>query len=384
MQTILLLVIILGILVFVHELGHFLVAIRNGVKAEEFGFGFPPRILGIVKEKGKKRIIWGNKNVKSDATIFSLNWIPLGGFVKIKGENGENKEKKEKDSFASQSAWVRIKILAAGVMMNFFLAWILMSVVFMLGAPEIIENKNNNQHQKVQITQVLPNTPAAQAELQVGDEIISLKYNQNYLKINSVQEVQNFVQKHKGEEIIIKLKRGNKIIKKNITPRKNPPQNQGALGIGLANTTLVKYPWYQAIYKGLVATFNAALLIFTFLGILLKKLFGGVSVADQVAGPVGIAYMTKQVSELGLIYLLQFMAILSINLGVINILPFPALDGGRILFILIEKIKGKPLSQKIENLMHNLGFILLISVMIVVTFNDFLRYHLIDKIKHLF
>ncbi len=383
MQTIFLLIAILIVLVLVHELGHFLTAIKNGVKADEFGFGLPPRIIGWVKGgRGKFKIIWGNKNIKSPFTVFSINWIPLGGFVKIKGEDGE--EKKDKDSFASQSAWVRIKILAAGVIMNFLLAWVLFVVVFTLGAPEAINDNVLNNSAKVQITQVVPNSPAEKADLKIGDQILEARTNEEIKKVSRVKDVQDFIDQHKGKTVILKIKRGNQFLEKKVIPRTHPPQGEGATGIALVRTALVKYPWYQAVYKGLLAMLSASWLIFGFLITLIQKLFSGVSVANQVAGPVGIAYMTKEVSSLGLVYLLQFTAILSVNLGIINILPFPALDGGRILFILIEKIKGKPISQKVEAITHNLGFALLITLMIVVTFNDFARYHIIDKIKHLF
>ena len=162
------------------------------------------------------------------------------------------------------------------------------------------------------------------------------------------------------------------------------PENQGPLGISLARTAIVSYSWYESIWRGLTAVFDLTLAIFAALGGIIKDLFSGGGVPADIAGPVGIAVLTKQAVALGLVYILQFTAILSINLGIINGLPFPALDGGRILFILIEKIKGSQVSQKVEQALHTAGFFLLIALMVVVTFRDFIRFEIVDKIKGLF
>ena len=162
------------------------------------------------------------------------------------------------------------------------------------------------------------------------------------------------------------------------------PENQGPLGISLTRTAIISYSWYESIWRGLVAVFNLTLAIFAALGGIIKSLFSGGGVPADIAGPVGIAVLTKQAAALGLVYILQFTAILSINLGIINGLPFPALDGGRILFILIEKIKGSQVSQKVEQIFHTVGFFLLIALMILVTFRDFVRFEVIDKMKGLF
>ena len=179
MLTFIIFVIILGLLVLVHEFGHFIVARRNGVKADEFGFGFPPRIIGIVKNDatGKYDIVWGDKEVASPHTIYSFNWIPLGGFVKIKGEEGGATH--EADSFGGKSAWVRVKILAAGVVMNFLLAWVLISIVYMVGIPQPISPDERGKYpdQKVQILEVKPETPAATMKLRPLDQIIALDGN---------------------------------------------------------------------------------------------------------------------------------------------------------------------------------------------------------------
>jgi len=384
MMTAIIFILILGVLIFVHELGHFVMAIRNGIKADEFGFGFPPRIVGVWKNEktGKREIVWGDKEVESKNTVFSVNWIPLGGFVKIKGEDGENKDA---DSFATKPAWPRIKVLVAGVAMNFILAWFLLAIVFALGAPESIEDDVKVKDAKVQISQVLDNTPAKEMGLAVGDQVVKIcSSTKDCQYITKVEELKNFVDKNKGKEISMEIKRGKETLELKGTPRTDYPDNQGALGVSLARTALVKYPWYEAIGKGLMAVSNMIALIVVTLFSLLMQFISGSKPAMDVAGPIGIAIMTKQVSALGFTYILQFAAVLSINLGIINILPFPALDGGRVLFILIEKIKGSPLNQKYEQVANSIGFALLLLLMVVVTFHDFIQFEIVDKIKGIF
>jgi regulator of sigma E protease len=447
MLTLIVFVLALALLIFVHELGHFLVARRNGIRAEEFGFGFPPRIFGIqfvsgekiekvsreeemeikiedyelnkktevIKETiiekvqeidksvpvGKWRFIWGKwgddspqekkdlKEIKKEkyqtGTIYSLNWIPLGGFVRIKGEDGLGK--KEQDSFASKSAWKRVKVLAAGVIMNFILAWVLITLAFIIGAPQPVESGSANlKNAKIQIAEVIPGTPAEMMGIKAGDEIIKcqlddLRCQKNFSDVSQVQAVIN---DYKGKEIVLEIKRGNEILNLKGVPRINYPADQGSLGISLVKTAIVSYPWYQAIWKGLTATFDLIVTIIVTLFNILKHLILGQKASLDVTGPVGIATLTKQVTALGLVYILQFVALLSINLGIINGLPIPALDGGRILFILIEKIKGSPVSQKVEQMAHSIGFALLIGLMILVTFRDIVKLDMLDKIKGLF
>jgi len=385
MITIIIFILILGVLIFVHELGHYLVAIRNGIKADEFGFGFPPRIFGAVKNEktGKYKFIFGSKDIKSKNTIFSFNWIPLGGFVRIKGQDGESNAK---DSFATKSAWVRTKVLGAGVTMNFILAWFLLAIVFNQGAPQAIGDEEKVKEAKVQISQVVKGSPAEVAGISIGDEIEKIcNADGNICKeIKKVEELQSFIASQKGQETKFFVSRGKENLILSGVPRLDPPEGEGALGVQLSRTAMVSYPWYEAIGKGLMAVFDLTILIITTLGSLLIKLFTGVKPSVDVAGPIGIALMTKQVAALGWVYLLQFTAILSINLAIINAFPFPALDGGRILFIIIEKIKGSPVSQKFEQIMHTAGFSLLILLMIVVTFHDFIQFQIIEKIKNLF
>lgn len=392
MFTVLVFIIILGFLVFVHEFGHFLVARRNGVFAEEFGFGFPPRIFGLYKTKnGKRKLVWGSKDMKSEDTIYSVNWIPLGGFVKILGEDGDpspsaGREKKDPKSFASKKPFARVRILAAGVAMNFLLAAMLLSIGYFVGIPQAVEDaaSGNLKNEKIQIIETIPGSPASQMGIQIGDQIIGAGAGDNQITaFNTVEEVQNFINANKGQEIKLNLKRRDETLALSGTPRTDFPASEGALGISLVKTAQVSYPWYEAVWRGVQTTINLAGMIIVAFGNLLWKLITGHSVGMDVSGPVGIAVLTGQVAKLGFIYILQFTALLSVNLAIINILPIPALDGGRILFILIEKLKGKPVSQRFEQRAHNIGFALLITLMVFITFRDVAKLDVLQKLKSL-
>ena len=391
MGTILIFAIVLGVLIFVHELGHFVVARRNGIRAEEFGFGFPPRIFGIQRYldkngKHKKwRIIFGKRDGDNDneaadraekkekgysaGTIYSINWLPLGGFVRIKGEDGEGKN--ESDSFVSKGAWVRIKVLAAGVIMNFILAWFLITVVMVLGIPEAINSEVISDGSKIQISQVIEDSPAEKMGLKVGDEIL---LEQGEFEISKMEDIRNYISDKKGQEVVLQVKRGKENLDLRGSPRVEAVENQGALGIGYAQIKIKKYPIHIAVWESLKSVFDLIWMMLSALYAIVRNLIvGDRNVGMEITGPVGIVALTGQVASLGLIYVLQFVAILSINLGLINILPIPALDGGRILFILIEKIKGSPVSQKIEQGFHLTFFALLILLMVVITYKDVLK-----------
>ena len=361
--TIIVFILILGVLIFVHEGGHFITARRNGIKADEFGFGFPPRIFGFYKNEktGKYEFVPGSKEVESKKTIYSVNWIPVGGFVKIKGEDGEGKD--ESESFASKSAWVRIKVLAAGVMMNFILAWFLVSVVFMLGAPADFA-QSVDSGLPIKISQTSQASPAQQVGLKPGDEILK---GQSF---NSVRSFIAYVNANAGKNITLGIKRNGEVLNFSLTPRVNPPAGQGAIGIEFDNSP-ISYPWYKSIWFGLLATGVIIYQTFVGFGVLIHGLFAGnKAVLNDVAGPIGIAVMTKQAISIGFAYVLLFAALISANLGIINILPIPALDGGRILFVIIEKIKGRPVDQKLEQTFHSVGMIILLLLIVLISFHD--------------
>ncbi|QQS61311.1 MAG: RIP metalloprotease RseP [Candidatus Moraniibacteriota bacterium] len=379
---IILFLIILSILVFVHELGHFVVARKFGMRVHEFGFGFPPRAIGVVKNpKTGKWTFVGPKVNKLSQTIYSLNWIPLGGFVRIKGEDGG--EEKDPDSFTAKPALVRIAVLVAGVSMNFFLAWLIFSFVYMVGTPQSVpDDAKNVEGAVVQISNVSPESPAEKMGLRIGDVVKGLRYTEGipWVAVNNANDVQEYINKNKGKEIKFWIKRGETDIQFKGVPREHAPEGQGALGIELARTKIISYPWYEAIGKAFMMVFTLIGAILVAFGGLLKTLVTTGSAPADIAGPVGIAFYTKQVADLGFVYVLQFAAILSVNLGIINILPIPALDGGRVLFIILEMIKGSPVSQKFEQITHTVGFVLLLLLMVIVTFFDFIRFDIIGKL----
>lgn len=355
-STVIIFIIILAVLILAHEAGHFWVARRAGVRVDEFGFGFPPRLFK-----------WKRKN-----TIYTINLIPIGGFVKIHGEQGEGKG--DSDSFASKSAGRRALILVAGVAMNFILAAFLLSIGHGVGMPTAIDGENivngTIKSQKVQVVDVVKNSPAAEIGLITGDEIKSLESGGKSIKPMRAEDVSNFVMSNAGQKISLEIQRGKDILRLTFMPRPNPPEGEGPLGISMANTAIVSYPWWKVVYSGIADTINITILIVAALGEIIYRAFAGQSVGEVLTGPVGIYNITSQAAGMGFVYILQLTALLSINLGLVNVLPFPALDGGRLLFLAIEKIKGAPINQKVENIIHAIGFAILILLMLVITWKD--------------
>lgn len=380
--TIIIFILVLSVLVFVHELGHFYVAKKFKVGVEEFGLGFPPRIFGwqIWKESEKSakkwRLIKNNKEITEEdqkfGTVYSLNWLPLGGFVKIKGmENGEERE--DKDSFVSHPVWQRFLILSAGVFMNVVLAMILIIIGFMIGMPQTIGDLGSQaqvSNRKIQIVQVFKDSPAAKAELKIGDVIISIN-NQQFANYSSLQ---NYVAEHAGQKLNYQIKRGKAEIVSQIIPEIRQETGKGGVGVAISETGLVKYPWHIAIWQGIKTTFILTWAILVAFYELFKGLIFGHGLSAEMAGPVGIATLTGEVARMGFVYLMQFTALLSINLAILNFLPFPALDGGRVLFLIIEKFKGSPVKQELENIIHSIGFALLMLLVLVVTYKDIARF----------
>jgi len=356
MSTLLIFIGVLAVLVLAHEFGHFSLARKFGVKVNEFGVGFPPRLFG-----------W-----RRGETLYTINLIPLGGFVKIKGESGEFAE--DQDSFAHKPVWQRSLILVGGVSMNFILATVLLSVGLMFGLPQVTENLPANakvKDHKVQIMSVLTNSPAAEASLQLGDEI----YQINNESITNVSQVQEIIGASQGEEITINTRRGQEERDVVVSPIILNETNGYGIGVALVSTGIVSYPWYSAFYRGAVDTGLMTKEIVVAFYQLLNNLITKQSLGMDISGPVGIAVITGQVAKLGFVYLLQFAALLSINLAVINVLPFPALDGGRLVFVLAEKLRrGKSISRKLEAIVHNIGFLFLIGLVIAVTYRDIVRY----------
>lgn len=366
--TIIIFILVLSVLVIAHELGHFLTARRFGVKSEEFGLGFPPRAFGFYKDvTGKWRRIWGNKSVESltgDAvpadTVYSVNYLPLGGFVKIKGQDGEDRE--DQDSFGNKKIWKRALILAAGVIMNIILAFVLFSACFIIGAPQSVTEGG-----RIQVTELIKDGAAEKAGIKPGDVIASAD-GQTFSNISQLQE---YINSKSGQDINLNLTRANESLSISVKPELKGERS--VIGVGLDQVDNVSYPFFKAIWEGLKHTALLLTAIIVAFFTLIGDLFRGAGAGDAVGGPIRIAQMTGEVARYGFVNLLNFTAILSLNLAVINFLPFPALDGGRIIFLIIEKIKGKPVNRETEAIIHNIGFFILIALIILVTYQDIVR-----------
>ena len=325
-----------------------------GMKVEEFGFGFPPRLFGI----------------KKAGTIYSINWIPLGGFVRIKGESGE--DSRDKDSFAHKKIWQRFVVLVAGVTMNFVLAVVLLSAGFMIGLPATIDaSLPSGAHileSKISIVQVAENSPASQAGLVAGDVLVSL----NDQTFTNDVEARAYLLDHgkDGVTMLVEDKDGNS---KTVNVHSEELIDLGVTAVGVAflQTGIVSFSPFQAILQGTAATVTFTIEVVKAFANIISSIAGGKGPGVDLSGPVGIAVLTGEVAAMGFVYLIHFTALLSINLAVINVLPFPALDGGRILFLIIEKLRGgKPVSMRFEAAMHNAGFALLMLLVVIVTYRD--------------
>ncbi len=328
----------LSVLVLVHELGHFISAKKHGVKVEEFGFGYPPRIFGI----------------KRGETTYSLNWLPFGGFVRMLGED----EAVGSRSFFVQSKLVRTIILLAGVTMNFLLGVVLFAAVYTkMGVPEPVNY--------LTVTNVVADSPADKAGINPGDKILDFNDNQQFV---------SYINDHRGETVNLKLEdRQVELVPRSV---EDTPQGQGALGVAITNIDFVQHPLWQRPFRGMWFGLKEALgwgkEILVSLGQTFVRLTQG-EVPQDVAGPVGIYEVSKSASAQGLLAVLQFTGILSVNLAILNLLPLPALDGGRLFFILIEAVTRKRVHPKFEQAVHLAGMALLIGLMILVTINDVRR-----------
>ncbi|MCH8741455.1 RIP metalloprotease RseP [Patescibacteria group bacterium] len=343
-------------LIVLHEFGHFITAKRFGVKVEEFGIFFPPRLFA--KKIGE--------------TTYSFNLLPFGGFVKI---YGEEKDIKDPRSFSSRPIWQRALIVIAGVVVFWIISVILLSFTLWLGTSQAISDEEEGVliDPKVQIIAVAKDSPAEEAGFRAGDIIGTIKIGNEKFEITKVKELQEFTEQYKGQEVILTIERGKEIFETKLVPRVSPPDGEGAIGIALVRTSAISYPWYFAIWKGIEATFNLTYLTIKGWISILTNLIRGVPIGVSIMGPVGVVGLVAQVSQLGIVYFLQFIAVISINLALLNILPIPGLDGGKLLFLGIEKIRGKPISEKIEQPITIFFFILLIALVIFITLRDVQR-----------
>lgn len=342
-------------LVLVHEWGHFMAAKKAGCKVEEFGFGFPPRIFSRM---------W-------HGTRYSLNLLPIGGFVKIEGENMDESNPAP-TSFAAKSAPWRITILAAGVVMNMVLAVVLLTIQSGLGSPSVVtqENANSLADLHTYILDVATGSPAETAGLKQFDRIVKI----DDVASPSIQDVQRITSQHKGETVSVEIERAGEHTSVQVLARENPPEGEGSLGVSLAATGLQKSSWLMAPVVGLTRTWQMTGAIVQGFGKLAGQLVSRQSLDGSVTGPIGIAVYTNEAANMGISYFLEFAAMISINLALINILPFPALDGGRILFVLFEVVFRRRVPGKFEGWAHAAGFALLIGLMVLITLKDVKHY----------
>jgi len=385
MITVIIVLISLSLLVLFHEGGHFIFSRLSGITVEEFGLGYPPRAIGLtkIKKTGKWKLFFG-KNIPQEehSIIYSLNWIFFGGFNKIKGEEGESEAA---DNFYAKPWWQRFISLSGGVLMNVVLSIILFSICFMVGIPtaEEIKDLGKNAFIKetgVQIIYIQKNSPAEKAGLILGDMILKIDDQE----IKKTTEIQDYLGKKVNQEVKIKIRRGERELDFKVIPQKAKEifakedleesiLEKGVIGVRLAEVNVVSYPIHLAIWHGIKTTFITFWRIVEGVATILKELVIKQKMVGEAIGVIGIATFIGDAYQIGLVYLIQFVALISVAIAVCQLIPFPALDGGRLLFLIIEAIRGRAISRKTEALVHSIGFTLLILLMIFITYRDLMR-----------
>jgi regulator of sigma E protease len=398
----------LSFFIVVHEWGHFFVAKRFKLFVEEFGVGFPPRILSIRRFSKSKRhevdierietkeidiktqegeeviretitedvrvidggaqrkkwhIVWGrasqeetHEHIPKGETVYALNLVPLGGYVRIFGESGTPEGTSHalaKRSFSAQPVWKRILIIVAGIAMNLFVGWLILSAVFMIGAP-----------QGVLVTQVLPGSPGEVAGFHTQDLITGYTTIDTFI---------NFVNSHAGKSVQIAVRRASEELMITVVPRSQTVVGQGRIGVAIQAIGFPRESFFVALKDGFMMTAWIFWMIFLTLYEVVKSLFGHGAALGEVSGPVGIFQAAYSAGGLGFTYVLELIGVISINLAALNILPIPGLDGGRFLFLVIEKVRGVQIEPRREAMIHGIGVAALIILILIVTFHDLTR-----------
>lgn len=362
-MTVVLFLIILAVLILVHEFGHFIIAKKSGIRVDEFGLGFPPKAVGWRPEGGE--------------TEYTLNWIPFGGFVRIFGEDYTEEDAHDSErSFINKPKWIQAAVLSGGVLFNVIFAWILFSIGFMSGMPTAIQDAATDtvKDPRVMVTQVVEDGPAAEAGVMAGDVLVGLENDETISEQDlSIERIQDFIDAHAEEAVVVHIRRGDQRQEISLTPESGVLGDSPAIGIAMSRVGTLQLPPHKALWHGLLFTAERTRDVAVGITQFLYRAVTGTADYGQVAGPVGIASLVGEATALGFVHLLSFTAFISLNLAVLNLIPFPALDGGRLLFVLIEKIKGSPIKPKVANILNTIGFALLILLMIVITYNDILR-----------
>lgn len=343
MLTIVVLISLILLLV-VHEASHFWAAKIFKIPVEEFGIGYPPRLFA--------------RKIKN--TLYSLNLIPFGAFVRI-----------DEEIIKQKPIFQRMIVVLAGVVSFWLVAALLIGLVLMIGAPVQVTDETEAADAFVQVSGVIADSPAGEAGLKTGDIIVSLAGpTGESISVNEISDVQAFSREYLGQEISMGFKRGEAVLNVFLTPRSNPPQGEGPLGIALVRVVFEKQPWFSAFFLGFRQAFQLTGLIISGLARAVKNIFIGQPSGLQLVGPVGIFNLFVQSGGLGAVYFFQTLALISLNLAVFNALPIPVTDGGQLLFLLIEKVKKRPVEEKIQKGINLAFFLLLIFLMLLVTIKD--------------
>lgn len=358
--------IVLAVLVLVHECGHFLFAKKFGIRVDEFGLGFPPKI-------------WGKKFGETEYTI---NWIPFGGFVRIFGENPDEASMNGSDSqraMIHKPRWQQAIVLFGGILFNFIFAWILISIAFSSGVPasrdDYAEYSNRITDTRIAITQVNSPSPAEKAGIKAGDSIEKIVAGTIVLEKESLTvPVIKDTLTRAGNPITVFLKRGKTEVQVTVVPEKGIIEDHFAIGIAMEDVGTMRLPVHLAVYEAGKFTLHMISEVARGLYTLVYGIVVGKPDLSAVSGPIGIAGLVGDAAKLGITYLLMFTALISINLGVINLVPFPALDGGRLFVLLIEAVRRKALQPRVINMMNTVGFVILLMIMLLVTFKDLFKY----------
>lgn len=356
-MTILLFLVVLVALIVVHELGHYFAAKWAGMKVEEFGIGYPPRALTYMKRGG---------------TDYTLNWLPFGGFVRIKGEDGEAKGQ---DSFSEKPYFAQFLVVAAGIIMNLLFAWVILSIILFIGMPRVLTEAEAAAASDVRlvVSQVVPETPAEAAGLKPGDVVLGAAREQSAYEGTATAAFTEFIASGEGEPVTLTVRRGTEIVSLSALPKQGvvaTDPDRYALGVGIATVGTIPVSLLEAPIEGAKLTYLATGQVAVGLASFFAGVFTLSADLSQVSGPLGIAGAVGDASTEGIVALLALTAIISINLALINLLPIPALDGGRLVFIVIEWITRKKIPANVTGAVNGIGFAFLILLMVVVTASD--------------
>lgn len=363
-MTAVIFILILSVLVIIHEAGHFLFAKKNKIKVNEFGLGYPPRLLKLFRHK---------------ETIFSINLIPFGGFVQMEGENGPEESGDQSGSFHQKSIKARLEVILAGVLFNFIFGILAFTIVFyQLGIPKQLSNQ-------ARISQIVENSPASQAGLEANTNVLAFRVDEQWIEVSSIAQVQMLAVNHLGETLLVRTSLPCEEEKCPLAYEENQiylrtaeetPDGEGSMGLIFTDVIFKNYPWYVMPFATIFHAFRQSIelgfLILQSLWQLITDLFAGHGLKQEVAGPIGIIDQASKYGffEGGFLSILNFAALLSINLGIINLLPIPALDGGRAVLVLLEKIFKRQKIDKIAHYLNYFGYISLLALMAIVSFND--------------